>query len=291
VTRVVWIYGLTVVGIAFAAIFVRLALPAPPTITGFYRMLFACAALGAWLLLRRRRIQVTGRAALFALASGVCFGFDLAFWHVSILETSVALATLLVNLTPIHVGLFAWLVRRERLGTRFTAGAALALLGCFALLGDPGGAAGGLRGAGFAIIASLFYAGYFLWMSAARQQLDTLSALFLMTASATLVLGAAGIALGDPFRGFPASAWAAMLGLALITQVGGVMGVVWLLRHLPAHVVSVALLAQPVAAAGLAWLLLAEPLGAHELAGGAVVLAGIALAAWIPSAPPASKPA
>lgn len=285
-TRIAWIYLLTVVGIAFAAIFVRLALPAPPTITGFYRMFFATLALGAWLLLRRQRIRVTGRAALYAVAAGVCFGFDLAFWHISILETSVALATLLVNLTPIHVGLYAVLVRREHLGARFTGGAALALVGCFALLSDPGGAAGGLRGAGFAIIASFFYAGYLLWMSEARRQIDTLSGLFLMTAASTLVLGAAALALGDPFRGFPAGSWAAMLGVATITQVGGVMGVVWLLRHLSAHFVSVSLLAQPVAAAGLAWLLLAEPLGALEMASGAVVLTGIALAASAPRAAP-----
>jgi drug/metabolite transporter (DMT)-like permease len=291
VTRIAWIYLLTVAGIAFAAIFVRLALPAPPIITGFYRMLFASLALGVWFGVRRQRIQVTGRAALFAVAAGVCFGFDLAFWHISILGTSVALATLLVNLTPIHVGLYAVLVRRERLGARFTSGAALALCGSAVLLGDPGGAAGGLRGAGFAIIASLFYAGYLLWMSEARRKIDTLSALFLMTATATAVLGAAGLALGDPFHGFPASAWAAMLGVALISQLGGVMGVVWLLRHLPAHVASVALLAQPVAAAGLAWLLLGEPLGALEMLGGVVVLAGIGLAASAPRAPAPPQPA
>jgi drug/metabolite transporter (DMT)-like permease len=61
--------------------------------------------------------------------------------------------------------------------------------------------------------------------------------------------------------------------------------VVWLLRHLPAHLASVSLLAQPVAAAVLAWLLLDEPLGATEIAAGAVVLAGIALAASAPRAP------
>jgi drug/metabolite transporter (DMT)-like permease len=76
-----------------------------------------------------------------------------------------------------------------------------------------------------------------------------------------------------------------MLGVATIAQLGGVMGVVWLLRHLPAQLASVSLLAQPVAAALLAWLLLDEPLGATAIVAGCVVLAGIALAASAPRAP------
>jgi drug/metabolite transporter (DMT)-like permease len=279
VPRSLWIYALTILGIAFAAVFVRLALPAPPTITGFYRMFFAALAMGIYAALARRRIQWSGRAAGAALASGVCFGLDLAFWHTSIVETSVGLATLLVNLTPVHLGVYAVLVRGERLAPRFVAGAALALLGMLLLLGVPGVGHGGVRGPGFAIVASLFYAIYLLWMSEARRELDAFSALFLMTCSSTVVLGVAALALGDPFGGFALHSWAAMLGCALLTQVGGVLGVVWLLRHLPATLASVSLLAQPVGAALLAWLLLGEPVTALQAAGGAVVLAGIALAA------------
>jgi drug/metabolite transporter (DMT)-like permease len=73
-----------------------------------------------------------------------------------------------------------------------------------------------------------------------------------------------------------------MLGCALLTQLGGVLGVVWLLRHLPPTYTSVTLLAQPVGAALLAWLLLAEPIGARAAFGGALVLCGIALAARTP---------
>lgn len=277
--RIVWIYALTIAGIAFAAIFVRLALPAPPTITGFYRMLFAALAMGAWAALTRRRVQWTGRAAAYALASGVCFGADLGFWHSSIVETSVGLATLLVNLTPVHLGVYAFAVRRERLAPRFVAGAALALVGMVVLLGVPGVGTGGLRGPVFAITASLFYAVYLLLMSEARREMDSFSALLLMTVSSAGVLGLVALVLGDPFTGFALHSWAAMLGCALLTQVGGVLGVVWLLRHLPATLTSVTLLAQPVGAALLAWLLLGEAITPLQAAGGAVVLAGIGLAA------------
>lgn len=277
--RIVWVYPLTILGIAFAAIFVRLALPAPPTITGFYRMFFAAIAMAAWAALTGRRVVWRGRAAAFALASGACFGFDLAFWHTSIVLTSVGLATLLVNLTPVHLGVYAVTVRRERLAPRFVAGAALALAGMVLLLGVPGLHANGLRGPAFAIVASLFYAGYLLLMSEARREMDAFDALLLMTLASAGVLAAVALAAGDPFGGFSGASWAAMLGVALLTQVGGVLGVVWLLRHLPPTYASVTLLAQPVCAALLAWLLLGEAIGSLQAVGGAVVLAGIALAA------------
>ena len=278
--RIVWIYALTILGIAFAAIFVRLALPAPPTVTGFYRMALAALPLGAWLWLRGERVPWRGRAAACALASGACFGTDLAFWHTSIVETSVGLATLLVNLTPLHLGVYAVVVRRERLPLGFAAGALLALTGMGILLGVPVPGSGSLlRGPGFAIIASLFYAGYLLLMSEARREIDAAPALFLMTIASAGVLGAVALAQGAPFAGFPAHSWAAMLGCALLTQVGGVLGVVWLLRHLPPTYASVAFLAQPVAAAAIAWALLGEPIGAFQALGGAIVLCGIALAA------------
>jgi drug/metabolite transporter (DMT)-like permease len=54
---------------------------------------------------------------------------------------------------------------------------------------------------------------------------------------------------------------------------------VWALRYLPATLASVALLAQPVGTALLGWWILGEPLSAPQTAGGAAVLAGIALAA------------
>ena len=287
----VQVYLLTILGTSLAAVFVRLALPAPPTVTGFYRMAFAALPLAVWLWWRGERVPWRGRAARYALGSGVCFGFDLAFWHTSILETSVGLATLLVNLTPVHLGVYALLVRRERLAPRFVAGAALALLGVAILLGLPGSTHGSLlRGPGFAITASLFYAVYLLWMSEARRELDAPPALFLMTLSAAAVLGGVGLATGDPFAGFPARAWAAMLGCALLTQVCGVLGVVWLLRHLPPTATSVMLLAQPVGSALIAWPLFGEAIGSVQALGGAIVLCGIALAARARAAP-APQPA
>ncbi len=273
-----------VAGISFAAIFVRLALPAPPVVAGFHRMWIATAVLGGALGLRRGR-RPPARGGLLAVAAGACFGTDLALWNTSIVRTSVATSTLLVNTTPILVGLFSVLVLRQRLGGGFAGGAALALAGAAVLVGLPAGAHDTLEGALPALGAAVFYSGYLLLMAAARRAVDTLPALFAASASASAVLGLYALLRSDPFAGFPASSWAAILGLALVSQLGGVLGIVWALRFLPATVASVGLLGQPVGTALLGWLLLGESIAPLQALGGCAVLGGIALCARTGLAP------
>lgn len=257
----------------------RLALPAPPVITGFYRLFFGTLLVGAFLLWRGRPLAITPRHALLAVASGLCFGTDHALWNTGLVHTSVANATLLVNTTPLYVGLWSVLVLRQRLHPRFVGGAALALAGAALLLGvswqDGSHTLGGL----LSLAAAVFYTAYLLLMSAARREAEVVAALFLAGCGATLMLGLYGVLGGDPFFGFPARSWAAFAGAAVVSQVGGVLGIVWALRYLPATSASVALLAQPVGTALLGWWLLGEALGPAQALGAVAVLAGIAVAA------------
>jgi len=284
VPRVALAFFAGIAGISFAAIFVRLALPAPPVVTGFYRMLFASAAIAAWAVVAMRTRGTSDamgrRAILLALASGVCFGTDLAMWNTSIVRTSVATATLLVNTTPLYVGLYARVVQGERLSPRFALGALLALAGAALLLGISREDLERTQGALLALAAALFYTGYLLFMKAARVRADALPALMLSSMGATAILGLYALAAGDPFHGFPARSWAAMAGAAGVSQLGGVFAIVWALRYLPATVASVALLAQPVGTALLGWWILGEALSLPQAAGGVTVLVGIALASW-----------
>jgi drug/metabolite transporter (DMT)-like permease len=69
-----------------------------------------------------------------------------------------------------------------------------------------------------------------------------------------------------------------LVGLALISQVGGQGLITYALAHLPAAFSSVGLLLQPAIAALLAWVILSEPLGVWQALGGVIVLVGIAVA-------------
>ena len=272
-------------GIACAAIFVRLALPAPPIVTGFWRLALATGVLAALLAPRVRWRALERGAVRAALAAGACFGVDLALWNTALVETSVATATFLVNTTPVFVGLFAVLVWRERLAGRLLAGGALALLGVALLLGDDLDARTSLAGDGLALGAAVFYSAYLLFIQRARDSLDTATSVAISGAASTLVLAAAALWHGDDFTGFPLHSWAVFAASALVSHLAGVVGIVWALAHLSATFAAVALLAQPVGTALLAWWWLAEPLTPLEALGGGAVLAGIAFASRAQSEP------
>jgi drug/metabolite transporter (DMT)-like permease len=100
-----------------------------------------------------------------------------------------------------------------------------------------------------------------------------------VTSSVTaLALLPAAIASGDVLLPQTASGWSILLGLALISHAAGQGLIAYALAHLPASFSAVSLLLQPVLAALFAWTLLGEALGVMQLAGGVVVLTGIALA-------------
>jgi len=271
------------VAIGFAPIFVRWT-EVGLNATAFWRLALALPAL--WLLCRR-----TGNAALprqghgLLAFAGLCFALDLCFWHASIALTTVANATLLANLTPIVVVLFAWLVMGQRPTLRFSAGAALALAGAAGLaLGSATpatGAAGGgsvLLGNVYGVITAVAYAGYLLSVERARGAAAGLQVMLASTAVATLITGAVALALGEDFWPASGTGWLVLAGLALLVHVAGQGGIVWAVGQLPAGLSSVVILIQPVVAAGLGWLWLGEALGPLDLLCGLLVLAGVLIA-------------
>src|SRR6202023_3184160 len=71
---------------------------------------------------------------------------------------------------------------------------------------------------------------------------------------------------------------AALLGMGMVSQLGGYLALTYALGHLPATVTSVSLLAQgPLTAVLAAWLL-DEPLTGSLILGGVLVLLGVGLA-------------
>jgi drug/metabolite transporter (DMT)-like permease len=72
--------------------------------------------------------------------------------------------------------------------------------------------------------------------------------------------------------------WLTLFGLALVCQTAGQSLIAYAMAHLPASFSSVSLLLQPAMATLYAWAILGERAGLAQLAGGAVILAGIWLA-------------
>jgi drug/metabolite transporter (DMT)-like permease len=266
--------------IALSPIWVRVA-DVGPTASAFWRVALAVPLLWAALALVPRSVAASARTQWPLLAAaGLAFAGDLAFWHWSIQYTSVANSTLLANLASIFVTLAAWLLWRQRPSAQFLVGLALALAGVGLLVrASLGFSETALRGDGFGVITAMFYAWYLLTVKRLRDLgAATLRLMAVTTTITAAVLLPVALASGDIMLPAGAQGWLVLLGLAWITHAGGQGLIAYALAHLPAAFSSVGLLLQPVLAALFAWALLAEPLSPLQIAGGAVVLAGIYLA-------------
>jgi len=273
--------ALTVAGIAWSAIFVRWA-GVPGTASGFYRVLIAAAVLVPWRVARGATPRLDRRAALLAMAGGAFFAFDLALWNTAVLRTQAAIASLLGNNTPIVVGLASWWIFKRRPSGAFWAGLLLSIAGCILIvIAESGGASSAaphsLSGDVFALTASVFFAAYLITTERIRERMDTLTFNTLAIAGSVMTLFILCLLLGVPLIGYPARAWGALLALGLISQLAAYFALVYALGHLPATITSVGLLAQVPCTALLAMALLGEPLSIWQIAGGALVLAGIYL--------------
>ena len=269
--------------IAFAPIFVRVS-EVGPLSTAFWRLLLAWPALWVWTVMERRRrpdIRRPSRCTdyLRLAAAGLFFAGDLSVWHWSLRFTSVANSTLLVNYAPLWVTFAGWRLFQDRIEKPFLAGLVSALLGATLIVGASFQIRlEQVKGDLLALTASFFYAGYLLSITRLRRDFSTAAIMTWSTVGCTVILLAVTLLSGEKF--FPGSPWGwlILLGLALISHIGGQGLITYALAHLPAAFSSVTLLLQPVFAAVLAWLLLAEALGAGQALGGLLVLVGIFLA-------------
>ncbi len=141
-----------------------------------------------------------------------------------------------------------------------------------------------------AIFSSLFYAGYFLATQRGRQYLDTLSYIWMVGVCSTLVLLVVCLGLGLPLGGYPPKTYLALLGAALISQLGGYLSVGYALGHLPASAVSPTMIGQPVMTALLALPLLGEAFAAGSNFGRRRGAGGYFARASQPGSAPHGKP-
>ena len=93
--------------------------------------------------------------------------------------------------------------------------------------------------------------------------------------ASTLSLLVRNLAAGNAFTGYTTVTYLAFAGAAVVPQTIGYFAISYAQGHLPAHIVSPTMIAQPVISALLAIPLAGEPLAAGVLVGGALALGGI----------------
>ncbi|NNJ09637.1 DMT family transporter [Chloroflexales bacterium ZM16-3] len=224
--------------------------------------------------------RVSRRDLGLAMIAGICLAAHFASWISSLAYTSVASSTALVTTNPVFVALATWLIFRERLTVGTWVGVLLTVVGS-ALIGlsDRSGAgAAPLLGDGLALLGAVTVSGYFLLGRLLRARMSLLPYIWLVYTTAAVVLLVANVFIGQSLLGLPPVGYLLILGLALGPQLLGHTAFNWAIKYLSPTLVTVAILGEPIGSAAMALLMFQQPLLPLQLAGGAVLLLGIAVA-------------
>ncbi len=262
-----------------SAIFVRIS-ETSPSLTAFYRAFLALPFLFIWVLRSKHDQPIKNYLSkdnlVILFLAGVFFGSDMAIWNWAISFTSVAHATLMANTAPIFVTLVSFFFLRQKIESSFFRALILAFSGVsIVILAGSGSDSTRLLGDSLGLIAAIFYAAYILVIKKLTDTVPPAHTLFFATLFTAVFLFPIGLLESESF--FPSSqkGWIILLAYAVISQALAQGLITFGISRLSAHLSSLILLVQPVAAAIYGWLLLSESINLWQGLGGAVVLFGI----------------
>ncbi|MFC1949345.1 DMT family transporter [Chloroflexota bacterium] len=281
-SRQYFILAIGVLSVSFAAIFIRLA-EAPPLVIAAYRLCLASLIIipVAWARSRREIRQLSRRDVIMALISGAFLALHFGLWTASLDYTSVATSVVLVTASPIFVALASYFFFEEKPGRRTVLGIVVSLAGAVIIgYGNWAIGPGSLLGGILALLGALAVSGYILIGRRLRRRIGLLSYASLSYSSAAVLLLVSALISGERLLGFSPSTYTMLVLLAVVPQLIGHSSLNWSLRFIPATLVTIAVLGEPVLASVLAVMILNETPTFSEVGGGALVLAGIFIAFW-----------
>jgi len=263
------------VALATGAWFVRVA-DTGPIATGFWRLALVVPLLLPFALTGAGGPVRLSRGTLAMIVTGgLFFASDLASWHLGIMRTKLANATLFGNCSSLLLP-FAGILLTRIWPTRLQwVALACAMVGAMLLMGSSYELSRqNLAGDLLCLLAGLLYVFYLLSVQSVRRSLSTFWVLGLSSlASAPLMLVYAWMA-GE--RILPGN-WGPVIGLMLTCQVVGQGLMVYAIAHFPPLVVGLVLLTQPAVAALIGWLAFGETLSAPDWAGALIIALALVL--------------
>ena len=282
------VLALALIGISFAGPLVRLSHAHPLTIA-IWRLGFALVIIAGFLIATgtwRQLLRLRHSEVWLAVGTGVMLALHFWTWNASIALTTVAASVVLVNVQPALVAILSATWLREPPTTRQWLGIGVAMVGAFvvaapdlmgatdaisgrALLGDLLAVAGGATAACYVVAGRRL-----------RTVLDVWPYVAIVYGTCFFVLLAFAAGVHAPVLNQPPREMAIFLALAIGPMLLGHTGLNWALKYLPAYVVNLVLLGEPIGATLIAAALpsINELPSMATLAGGVLVLSGIYLA-------------
>jgi drug/metabolite transporter (DMT)-like permease len=288
---------IAILAVSTASIFIRFAQSegAPSLVIAALRLTFATLILAPIALLKHREElkRLTRNEVLAGLFSGIFLALHFATWISSLEYTSVASSAVFVSTGPLWVALLSPLLLNERLAKTAIIGLGLSLLGgtiiglSDACVWDAGLSCPAMRDAlqGRVVIGNFLalagawtVTGYLIIGRKLRANVSLIPYIFMVYGFAAVVLIVIMIGAGNSPFGYAPKTYGWIFLLAALPQLVGHSTYNWALKYLPAALVAVTILGEPVGSATLAFFILNEIPGIATIVGGVFILAGIYLA-------------
>jgi len=275
-----WALAAGVIAVAFAAVFIKKT-EAPSIVIAAARLTLAALVITPVALVKARAElkQLTAREYLLSVASGGFLALHFALWIASLRYATVTSSVALVTASPIFVAVASWLLFKEKITRRILLGIFISIVGAITIGFNSwilGGAS--VKGSLLALSGAIAVAGYLLIGRRLRQKMGILSYVSLTYTAAAIVLLIWTFVVGGSFTGYSGLTYLMFILLALVPQLIGHSLLNWSLKYVPATMVTIAVLGEPVGATILAFAILGEVPTGFEIAGGLLILGGIALA-------------
>jgi len=278
--RTYLILALGVVSLSFAAIFIRLA-DAPPLVIAAYRLSLAALLINpvAWIRSGPELRRLIRNNLAMTLLSGAFLALHFVLWISSLSYTTVASSVVLVTTSPIFVAIASHFLFHEKLSRHAILGIVICLVGAVLIgYGDWRIGSKPLLGDMLAFFGTLSVVGYLLIGRRLRQNTDLLSYSCLVYSSAALFLLLAVFTLNYRLFGYSATTYLMFVLLALLPQILGHLSINWALGFVPATLVAIAVLGEPVGATALAFVILNESPTFTQIGGSILILSGVFVA-------------
>ncbi|MFM2411608.1 MAG: hypothetical protein RL481_2436 [Pseudomonadota bacterium] len=264
------------VALAFGPLLVREA-DVGPSASAFWRMALAIPFLFLIARHMRQPLLLPKKALIWPMViSGAFFALDLAAWHIGILQTKMANATLFANAASLLFPIWGFFMARAWPGRRDGLAFMLALAGTALLLGRSAELSHEtLIGDLLCLAAGVFYTAYLIVIAKARTELGSWTLLAWSTVATAPPLLWIAMALGEQI--VPGN-WTPVIALAVVSQLVGQGLMVFVLDRVSPLLFGLALLVQPVVSATIGWFGYGEVLGPLDWAGAAMIALALLMA-------------
>lgn len=285
-----------ILAVSTASVLIRFAqADAPSLVIAALRLTCATLLLAPLALARHGEAlkSLTRNELLLGVISGIFLAVHFATWISSLEYTSVASSVVFVSTGPLWVAVLSPVLLNERLTRAAIFGLIVAILGGTIIgLADACSWNGGLQcpelgqirqgpvmwGNFLALVGAWTVSGYLIIGRKLRSRMSLIPYIFLVYGMSAVTLIIMMFAAGQSPLGYQPQTYGWIFLLAAFPQLIGHSTYNWVLRYMPATLVAIITLFEPIGSAILAYFILRETPTSGVLLGGLFILAGIYLA-------------